>query len=228
MDSVSVIIATFGDDKWKDMAYARALPSVQQQVSCDEIVMIHQAGGTAATCKNAGIEKAKGPWIVICDADDQLEMGYVAAMKKGTGDLRYPKVRIIKPNHPVTCGLPDPIVIDQCSGHLRERNLLMGNFMVVGTAFRKEDFIRVGGFKEWETWEDYELFLRMSYAGAVPKLCPGAVYRVFQHAGSRVSQTSDPSKLMRSMHDSFREWAYEFNGGVTSNPHYQAFLAKSS
>ena len=223
LDSVSIIIATFGEDKWEDLAYSRALPSAKQQKAADEIVMVHEKGGTAATCKNTAIEKARGPWIVICDADDELEPGYVAAMKCSAGDLRYPKVRIIKPRHPVGTPYPEPIVIDQCSAHLRDRDLLRGNFMVIGTMFRKEDFLKVGGFQEFETWEDWFFFMQLTYIGAVPCLAPGAVYRVFQHEQSRVT-VSDPSRVFLEMKDSFRKWAVNYNGGETNNIAYRKFI----
>lgn len=222
MNDVSIIIATYGDDKWEDLAHSRALPSAKQQ-KAEEIVMVHDKKGTAATCKNEAIEKATGPWIVICDADDELVWGYVEAMKNGTGDLRYPKVQIVKPNHPDTIPYPEPIVLDRNAHHLRDKNLLMGNFMVIGTMFRKEDFLKVGGFREFETWEDWFFFLQLTYIGAVPNLVPNAVYRVFQHEYSRV-RVNDPRKVFDEMKQQFKDWALKYNGGETSNQEYRKFI----
>lgn len=222
MEKVSVVIATFGDDKWRKLASDRALPSCKNQAA-DEIVQVHEPNGTAASCKNTAISQAKYPWIVICDADDELEPGYVDAAINSHGDMRYPLVRYIPVDYPIGAELPSPICLDRCSEHLRDKNLLRGNFMVIGTMFRRDDFLKIGGFSEFESWEDWYAWMQLVYLGAVPVLVPKAVYRVYQHRNSRVT-VADPMKLFLSMKAQFREWAIKFNGGKTTNPHYQKFI----
>jgi glycosyltransferase involved in cell wall biosynthesis len=222
MDAISICISTYGDRKWERLAKSRALPSAQRQ-KADEIVMVHLDNGTAASCKNVAIEKAKGPWIICLDADDELEEGYAEAMRNGAGDLRYPLVRKIPADHPDTVAYPDPV-------NLKHRNstgdLLLGNWMVIGSMFRRDDFLKVGGFREFESWEDWFLYMQLTYCGAVPVLCPGAVYRVFEHQNSRVT-VPDPMKLFLSMQQQFREWALAFNGGQTNHPGYRKFIART-
>lgn len=222
MDKVSIVIATFGDDKWRKLANKRALPSCKNQAA-EEIIQVHETNGTAASCKNTAIAKAKNPWIVICDADDELEPGYVEAGINSSGDMRYPMVRYIPVDYQPGSELPNPICLDRCSEHLRGKNLLCGNFMVIGTMFRRDEFLKIGGFSEFESWEDWYAWMQLVYLGAVPVLVPKAVYRVYQHRNSRV-KVADPMKLFLHMKNQFREWAVGYNGGRTTNQHYRKFI----
>jgi glycosyltransferase involved in cell wall biosynthesis len=185
-----------------------ALPSAKIQ-NADEIIILHDPNGTAASCRNQAIEKAGGEFIICVDADDELEPGYVEAMMRSQGDLRYPSVLMIP-------GEGFPIVLPR-------KHLLLGNYMVIGTGFRKSLWEQVGGFTEHETWEDWFLFMQMTYVGAVPVLCKDAVYRVHKHAGSRVS-VPDPMKTFLHMKEEFRQWARKYNGGQTMDNEYRKFI----
>ena len=209
-DTISIVIATYGDENWRKLALERALPSAENQ-DVDDIVVFHEEYGTAASCRNKGISKAKGNWIIICDADDELEPGYAAAMRKGLGDLRYPRVRYVP-----GIQIPEPVI-------LGKKNLLLGNYMVIGTMFKKVLFQLVGGFGEFKTWEDWFLFMQMTYLGAVPMLVHDAIYRIYQHTGSRVS-VPNPGQVFQEMLFQFKEWAFEYNGGESKCRQYDGFL----
>lgn len=45
--------------------------------SDDRISVIHKENGGVSTCRNYGIENAKGEWIAFVDADDWVESEYV-------------------------------------------------------------------------------------------------------------------------------------------------------
>jgi glycosyltransferase involved in cell wall biosynthesis len=218
MDSCSIIIATYGDNRWKKLAEERAYPSVKGQ-KANEIIISHEPLGTAASCKNNAIREAKSKWIAICDADDELEDGYVESALQSPGDLRYPRVRYIPPD------FSDPLKDGELTT-LTRRHLLMGNYMVIGTLFEKERFLQVGGFSEFESWEDWYLFMQLNYLGAVPVLCEQSVYRVYRHPVSRVT-VPNPTKLFLSMRDCFRQWALKFNNGVTTDESYYRFIHPS-
>jgi glycosyltransferase involved in cell wall biosynthesis len=209
--SISIILATYGEDKWKSLAETHAYPSVKDQ-KAKEIIIYHDPNGTAASCKNDAIAQATGEWIVICDADDQLDPGYCEEMSRSRGDLRYPSVKYIP-------GEKYAIVIPR-------RHLLLGNFMVIGTMFRKEQFLKVGGFSEHETWEDWFLFMQLTYIGCVPVLCHKAIYKAFRHPNSRVS-VPDPTKTFLKMREEFAMWAMNYNGGTTNDFEYRKFLSRA-
>jgi hypothetical protein len=90
-------------------------------------------------------------------------------MLKSTGDLRYPRVRYVPE------GCKDQRFPE--SETLEKRHLFQGNYMVIGTMLRKSLFDRVGGFDEWQSWEDWCLWIKCWLAGAQSILVPAAIYR---------------------------------------------------
>lgn len=215
----SIVIATYGDPKWQRQAERVALPSAKLQGDF-EIILYHDPDAISpAEPRNVAAAAAQGERIVFVDADDEIENGYVSACLGSTGGIRYPRVRYIPEDWNNTKPLPQPSI-------LPKRDLTTGNFLVIGSMMIRSHLLQVGGFSEWETYEDWYTFLKLTYLGDVPVLCMPAVYRVYKHHGSRVHATKDPVGLCRAITEGFRRWAYDFNGGVTSNPHYKAFLAK--
>ena len=77
--NVSVIIATYGDETWRDLAMSRAYPSALNQ-GAHEIVVGHDDEGTIASVRNALAEKAEGTHLLFLDADDELAPGFIQAM----------------------------------------------------------------------------------------------------------------------------------------------------
>jgi glycosyltransferase involved in cell wall biosynthesis len=220
MQKISIVIATYGTDYWKILADKRARPAAERQLA-DEIIVLHDPDATSpAKPRNDGVMLATGDMVVFCDADDELEDGYIDAMRRGSGDIRYPRVRYIPEKWREGLPIPQAAILPR-------RSLLLGNYIVIGAAFRRDQFLQVGGFDEWETYEDWALYLKLTYIGAQPMICPGAIYRVYRKTGSRVHQTKDPVGLTKKILENFKVWAYEFNGGDTSSKDYQTFLGKS-
>ena len=77
--NVSICIATFGDERWRDLAMSRAYPSALEQ-DAPEIIVVHQPVGTLASARNAAAAQAHGDWLCFLDADDELASGYLDAM----------------------------------------------------------------------------------------------------------------------------------------------------
>lgn len=220
MDTCSIVITSYGDEKWMQLAIDRAFPSALWQGG-HEIVLRHYPDGTAASARNQAVAESSGKWIVMLDADDELEPGYVDAMLAGAGDLRYPLVRYINSDYiPGITPFPAP-------RQLTRRHLLLGNYMVIGTMVEKRHFLAVGGLREFKTWEDWFLWMQLTYLGAVPVLIPQAVYRIYQHSNSRVT-VPDPAKVFLEMKDQFRQWALKFNGGLTYDLDYRRFIAQGN
>lgn len=172
---VTVVVGTFGDSEWEDLARSRAIPSVSGPV-------IHCHGDTLAKARNQGLEQVETEHVVFLDADDELSSGYMEAMAAGRADLRAPSVQYIRgrntrpPHLPRVAGHRH-----QCSGDC----LPDGNWMVIGTCANADLIREVGGFREFEWSEDWDLWLRCYLAGATIEAIPDAVYRAHVRSDSR-------------------------------------------
>lgn len=179
---VSVIVATFGDEKWTRLAEERALPSARAQSVEVEVIYRHEVSLHQA--RNFGAGEAQGRYLIFLDADDELSPDYAEKMIDAAGSV------LVRSDHrhwlfqPATLGVvgekedPFSVVIPQ-------KHLLDGNFMVIGTMLSKELFEGVGGFADWPLYEDWDLWIRCWRAGAGFKPVPEAVYRVHVTPGSR-------------------------------------------
>lgn len=174
----TVVVATFGDRKWQELAESRAVPSAVDQAP---VVRVH--GDTLAQARNAGLAKVKTPYVIHLDADDELAPGYIEALGKGTRDLRAPSVSYVRkfrqPRHP---GVPKVAGHEHdCAGPC----LVEGNYLVVGTAAPTELVKRVGGWGEYPLYEDWDLWLRCYLNGATVETIPEAVYIAHVNPESR-------------------------------------------
>lgn len=177
--NASIVVSTFGTDYWKILAAKRALPSARSF----GLPVYYNHGESLCKARNKGLYEVKTEFIVYCDADDELAPGFFDEMDKVDGDLRPPSVehvyekvtfmpRVVGQN-----GVHNHVCVGEC--------LLDGNWMVVGTVARTELLKEVGGWKEWETFEDWELWLRCWLAGATITPVPKAIYRAYSTAQGR-------------------------------------------
>lgn len=194
MDSsaVAVIVATFGDPRWAQMARTVAAPSAAAQHP-GELRLEHAA--TLAEARNAGAAATSAPWLCFLDADDELEPGYLAELTAGSGDLRAPAVRY------VTAGEPEPEPIS-----LAGRNISTMNPCVIGTLVPRDLFDRAGRFWTEPAWEDWSLFRRCALLGATIVHHPGAVYRVNVSPTGRNSTIPNPTALHRQIRQAHARW----------------------
>lgn len=186
--SVSVIVATYGDASWEALARERAIPSASGQ-GATEIIQLHLSGGTLAEARNTAAAGASGAWLCFLDADDELAPGYLAAMN-GPGRLDpwcirdallVPAVSYIRTpdaRYPGVTKSTPPSIPNK--GRWPELNI-----GVIGTLVTRAVFEAVGGFREFQAWEDWDLWLRCWKAGAELTEVPQAIYRAFERAGSR-------------------------------------------
>ena len=191
MTTVSVVIATYGNSEWVTMAEERAHPSVH---GADQIVVRHEPDGTRATSLNNAVAQATGDYVVMLDADDQLQDGYVDAMRSAIdkharwGDVLFtPAVQQIRKGRPGR-----PFFFPECS-------LETGNWLVIGTVISRELFHTVGGFHEHpHGLEDWNLWARAVRAGASIVKVPGAVYRAHMNPRSKhhVLQRNRPEYMV--------------------------------
>lgn len=163
---VTVCIGTYGDNSWRNLAQDRAAESAQAP-------LIHVHATDLCTARNQAAEEASSEWLCFLDADDELAPGYFDAMEQGSADLRGPAVKYI------VNGMARPPKL------WPEMDLTQGNYLVIGTLIRKDMFDRVGGFRDYPLYEDWDLWLRCHLAGASIELIPDAIYVAHARKDSR-------------------------------------------
>ena len=186
-DTFAVIIATCGDESWRDMAMEHAVPSTwQQTLQPDEVVIGHESGMTVEESRNAGAEQARSRWLVFLDADDHLHPGYIQAMRDAAavdtggydGWLFSPRMEDVDAR--------TGRVLTKRRLPNRERPMTELNHCCIGTAVSRRLFQEVGGFRTgYSPWEDWELFLRCIRAGGEVVDVADAVYVARVRTGSR-------------------------------------------
>lgn len=175
---VTVVVATYGEKQWSRLAWQRAMPSALAQAPA-----IHAHADTLAVARNRGLRSVESEWVVHLDADDELEPGYIDALGEGTADLRAPAVRYVSATSWSQAVMPR--VVGHKHVDCQGACLVDGNWLVIGTAVRTAMARKVGGWREWPLYEDWDLFLRCYLAGATAEAIPQAVYRAHTRAGSR-------------------------------------------
>lgn len=184
-------VATFGGEEWMRLASARAVPSALAQVSYRHVVYRH--GETLHEARNAALAAVETEWVCFLDADDELERGYLDAMATGTADVRAPAVRYVHPG-----GAAQTPRVPNVAGHSHAcvaECLPFGNWLVVGSLVRAGLVRRVGGWRDFDWSEDWDLWLRCHLAGATFEAIPAAIYRAHVRRDSRNRAASRPARL---------------------------------
>jgi len=188
VESTTVVVATYGQQQWINLARIRAIPSARA-LGCQ---VIHVHGDTIHGARNECVSQVTTPWVIHLDADDQLEPGYITAMSRGTADVRAPMVRYIQRGRGLRPAMP------RVAGHGHACTadcLTQGNWLVVGAAVRTDLVREVGGWRDFSWSEDWDLWLRCHLRGAKIEAIPTAVYRAFTRPGSRNRGQSAEARL---------------------------------
>lgn len=175
--SVSIVVATCGDRRWEDMAYAHAVPSTEGQ-GADEVLIAHYPDMGVAAARNALAAQATGDMLIHLDADDALCDGYVDAIRAAWWDDQDNGPFWGEPIFVPAMGLvePDGICLTVPSIPDWDRWPQV-NCACIGTAVPRTLFVEVGGFSdEWPIYEDFALFVAMAIRGARLVSVPDAVY----------------------------------------------------
>lgn len=175
---VTVVVGTFGEQKWVDLAQSRAIPSAEAL----GVPVIHVHADTLHDARNQGLAQVSSEWVSVLDADDELEAGYFDAMATGSADVRAPAVRYIRGHHAADPGVPG------VAGHQHlctAECLPFGNWLIVGSLVRADMARTVGGWRDFPWSEDWDLWVRCWQAGATFEAIPSAIYRAHVRRDSR-------------------------------------------
>lgn len=179
MNSVGVVIGTYGDlTLWQDLI-TRAVRSVRNQtVKADSVSTVH--GTSLANARNTGAAAVKTDLFIFLDADDELDPGYIQAMKE-TASLRQGHFIL----RPATLGFYEDGSEDDEPVMIPRTDMRTSNCAVIGSCVRSETFAAAGGFREYSALEDWALWRTMMANGAELVDVPAAIYRVGVREGSR-------------------------------------------
>lgn len=185
---VTIVVATFGEQSWQELALRRAVPSAEAQ----GVPVVHVHGPTLHEARNLAVAQVDTKWVIHLDADDELEPGYVTYMDSGIADVRAPAVRYVVGE---TSAWPR---VPRVAGHDHDCGagcLIYGNWIVVGAAVNADLVRQVGGWRDFDWSEDWDLWLRCHLAGASIEAIPAAVYRAHVRSDSRNRAPSTEAKL---------------------------------
>lgn len=206
VEDFTICIGTFGGNEWVQLAHERAIPSAEAQ-GCK---VIHRHAPTLARARNECVALADTEFVVHLDADDELEPDYIEALAVAEGDVRVPRVSCWRDGRRVRGGLFMPKVWRHrhaCTADCLQH----GSWIVVGAAVRRQLVLDIGGWLEWDCYEDFCLFQRCWLAGAEIVPVPDAIYRQHLRDGSR--NHSLPKARMNEVHEEI-----ERHNGVSRDP----------
>ena len=201
MGDLTVIIASFGDRRWLDLAQERAIPSLD---GWDDtfVFHIHDDVASVGRVRNMAV-RARNPtgWILFLDPDDELADGYIGSMQavaQNPDDLYVPALQLI---------------VNQRSYPARtldDRDIISGiNPCPIGTLIHRDTFDRVGGFWDERAWEDWSLFRRVVLTGGQLHFVPDAVYVAHTDSQGPNSTVAHPQQLRKEILDSHERWMQE-------------------
>lgn len=168
---ISIVITTYGEDHWRDLAWSRAWPSTQEQ-GAFEVIVHHAPKLSIGPARNQAAKGATGEWLCFLDADDELEHGYIEAMTNAICDQRRPEPALLQPavRYLRKGRMADPILIPF-------KDLRTDNYLVIGTVLRRKLFEAAGGFNDYpHGFEDWSLWAKCWKLGAQVYPVPMAIY----------------------------------------------------
>jgi GT2 family glycosyltransferase len=174
--TIAVCTGTYGGAEWLTLAKERAGASVDRQTRRATWVSshhqsLHEARNNAAASLQLLDDDIE--WLCFLDADDELDAGYIAAMATATERLEGDWLL-----QPATLGVYADGREDTRPVVIPTKPLLDGNYLVISTLIRRSQFERLGGFRDWPCYEDWDLWIRAHLDGARIRQVPAAILRV--------------------------------------------------
>jgi glycosyltransferase involved in cell wall biosynthesis len=190
--TVSVLVATYGDDDW-GFRGTEAASHAAEVAKPDEVIQIH--GDNLAAARNNAASLATGDLIVFLDADDRLSENYCKYLKQYASDDNI----LYKPSVQICIG-------DNCSSPslYQRQDLLVANELVVGTAMKRDIFTRFD--ESLDMLEDWEMFLNViATHDAKIQDCSAMIY---------IYNQSEESRNSRNHHDAYKTITTRYSSGL--------------
>jgi glycosyltransferase involved in cell wall biosynthesis len=219
LDAVTVVVPTTGPT-WGKLAQ-RAVESATSQ----GVTVIETLAPTLQAARNEGLARVRTPFVVHLDADDVLTPTYfeqmIDSLNKAfttravlraidcTDLVIAPLVSYVRPGRnpdaPYSTAGRSPAAMPRVPGHDHEcfaECLPYGNWLVVGALAGAALLRRVGGWRDFPVYEDWDLWLRCYLNGATFARSE-AVYEATVSPGSR-NRSAGRDLRERTHHDILR------------------------
>jgi glycosyltransferase involved in cell wall biosynthesis len=181
---LSIVIPCYNDSQYIEQSVLSAL---NQTYANTEIIVVDDGSNTAtkavlqnlepkiaklitqdnqgqSTARNRGIREAKGKFILVLDSDDFFEPSFC---EKAVLVLKDANIKIVACN---MVRFNDEKKIDEYHHGGGDLSVLILNNQATGSVmFRKEDFVKIGGYDESmrSGLEDWEFYIRLLQHGGV-------------------------------------------------------------
>lgn len=174
---VEIIIINDGST---DLETVRLLSCYQKP----NVSVIHIENQGPSAARNAGIQQAKGHYILPVDADDRIASTY---LEKAVPILEsQPDIGIVYTQAELFGAKTGSFDLP----HYQFPDILLGNMIFNSSLYRKTDWEKVGGYNEnmvWG-WEDYDFWLSILELGGAVFRIPEVLYYHREVANSRSEQ----------------------------------------
>ncbi|MGZ5219734.1 MAG: glycosyltransferase family 2 protein [Chitinophagaceae bacterium] len=163
--------------------------SVLKSIEQPKVRVIHKENGHLSSARNAGIQEAKGEFILTLDADDRFnkdflklalpnfeneQVGVVTCFVKAFGDRSYTW-------RPRGGGAANFLFKNECCGN---------------SLFRRKAWVETGGFDEQmkSGYEDWEFWIRITKAGWLVKVVKQYLFNYRITSKSMLLGSSEPKR----------------------------------
>lgn len=174
---VTVVVATYGGAHWAEMAKT-AVASAERT----GVPVVNYHGESLHEARNTGLSRVETELVCFLDGDDELHPNFFIEMAESSADVRAPAVQYVRGRHPQRPVMP------KVAGHQHACTadcLPFGNWLVIGSVAPTKMIKDVGGFRDFDWSEDWDLWVRCMQAGATFEAVPRAIYIAHVHVKSR-------------------------------------------
>lgn len=214
MEKVSVIMPCYNDGDYIEQAIASVREQTYENIELiiiddgsddahtrEILEQLRESGTTVihtdhlrpAGARNAGIAIASGKYILPLDSDDTISPTYIAQA-----------VAVMEENEKIGVVYCHADLFGKESGpwHLKEyslENMLVDNVIFVTALFRREDWIKAGGFRTTmeHGLEDYDFWLSILELGREIYQLPETLFHYRIKSVSRTTQFMEKASVMQ-------------------------------
>jgi glycosyltransferase involved in cell wall biosynthesis len=153
---------------------------VLEEAAARGVRVVHQENRGLSGARSAGVAATSARYVFPLDADDQLAAGALTALADALD---------ASPDAAAAWG--DVVVFGDTSLYYRPPRALdpwaitYFNELVVGSMFRRDALLAVGGWQLRDAYEDWDLWMALAEDGRTGIYVPGAMFRYRIH-GSRM------------------------------------------
>lgn len=158
-------------------------------------VLRHETNRGVSTALNTGIEAQSTEFIAPVGSDDRLRPSYCARVRDALAD--DPSVGIVSVNLQ-QFGARE--LISRPASEVRAEDLLFANLIPGASAFRRSDWLNLGGFTATASFgEDWDFWLRVLRSGRRAIGLNETLYEYRQHPAQSIVTTIGDSRLAQQL-----------------------------